>query len=164
MEALHQLAELFQQSFNKNNDTPNSVAPPRVSPTRPAPQAKVPVITPPAHNAHPNRPNIIEDNHSNQPLVLDHVNQPLGLGLPPQRKTEMPHHIPPDYTTFLRVECIHRIPVTPSPRVERPPRYQTCSYNLSPSTISSRYVDAENYIAIKEANSVTRPIVLLATL
>ena len=45
MEALHQLSKLFQQSVNKNNDTPNSVAPPRMSTTRQSPQARVPVIT-----------------------------------------------------------------------------------------------------------------------
>ena len=137
---------------------PNSVAPPWMSPTRQAPQARVPVITPPAHNAHPNSPNIIEDDHGNQPLGLDHRNQPLGLGLPPQLKTAMPHHIPPNYITSPRVERIHRQPVTPSPRVERPPRYQICSYNLQTNTISDRYVDAANYIAIKEANAVTHPI------
>ena len=80
MEALNQLAKIFQQSVNKNNDTPNSVSPPTMSPTRQAPQARVQVIAPPAHNTHPNRPNIIEDDHSNQPLGLDHGNQPLGLG------------------------------------------------------------------------------------
>ena len=70
----------------------------------------------------------------------------------------MPHHIPPNYITSPRVERIQRQPVTPSPRVERPPRYQIHSYNLRPNTISARYVDAANYIAIKEANAVTHPI------
>ena len=109
-------------------------------------------------NKHPNRPNITEDNHGNKPLGLDHGNQPLGLGLPPQRKTGRPHQIPPDSVTSPRVARIHRQPVTPSPRVEQPPGYQTRRYNLRPNTISARYVDAANYIAIKEANSVTQPI------
>ena len=154
----HQLAKLFKQSVNKINNTPNSVAPPRMSPTRQAPQARAPVITPPAHNAHPNRPNIIEDDHGNQTLGLDHGNQPLRLGLPPQQKTATPHHIPPDYITSPRVERIHHQPVTPSPRVERLPRYQTRRYNIRTNTISARYVDAANYISIKEANAATHPI------
>ena len=144
--------------MTKNNDTPNSVAPPRMSPTQQATQSRVPKIIPPAHNAHPNRPNIIEDDHGNQPLGLDHRNQPLGLGLPPQRKTERPHCIPTDSVTSPRVVRIHRQPVTPSPRVERPPRYQTRSYNLRPNTISVRYLNAANYIATEETNSVTHPI------
>ena len=158
MEALHQLAELFQQSVTKNNDTPNSVAPPRMSPTQQAPQARVPIITTPAHNVHPHRSNIIEVSHGNQPLVLDHVNQPLGLGLPPQRKTSTPHYIPPDSVLSPRVAFIHRQTVTPYPRVQRLPRYQTRSYNLRSNTISARYVYAANYMAIKEANTVTHPI------
>ena len=158
MEALHQLAELFQQSATKNNDTPNSIAPPRMSPTRQAPHVRVPITTTPAHNAHPHRPNIIDDDHGNQPLGLDHGNQPLGLGLTPQRKTASPHHIPPDSVTSSRVARIHCQTVRPSPRVERLPRYQTHRYNLRPNTISARYVDAANYTAIEEANFVTQPI------
>ena len=158
METLHQLAKLFQQAVTENNDTPNSVAPTRMSPTQKAPQTRVPIITTPAHKAHPNRPNIIEDDHGNQPLRLDHGNQPLGLVLPPQHKTARQHHILPDSVTSQRVARIHRQPVTPSPRVERPSRYQTRSYNLRPNTISARYIDAANYIEIKEANSVTHPI------
>ena len=149
MEALHQLAELFQQSVTKNNDMPNSVAPPRMSPTQQAPQARVPIIITLAHNAHPHRSNIIQD---------DHVNQHLGLGLPPQRKIASPNYIPPNSVTSPRVVRIHRQTVTPSLRVERPPRYQTRSYTLQPNTISARYINAANYIAITEANSVTHPI------
>ena len=73
MEVFHQLAELFQQSVNENNDTPNSVAPPKITPTRQEPQARVPTTTP-THDAHPHRSNIIEDDESNQPLELDHGN------------------------------------------------------------------------------------------
>ena len=70
----------------------------------------------------------------------------------------MPHHIPPDYLTSPRMEHIHLQPVTPSPRVEQSPGYQTRSYNLRPKKSSVRYVDAANYIEIKEANVVTHPI------
>ena len=126
MEALHQLAELFQQSVTKNNDTPNSVAPPRISPTQQAPQARVPIRTTPAHNAHPHRSKNIEDNHRNQPLGVNHGNQPLRLGLPPQRETSRPHYIPPDFVTSPRMARIHHQPVTPYPRVECDVSLQFC--------------------------------------
>ena len=90
MEALHQLAEIFQQAVTKNNDIPNSVVPPRMTPTRQAPQAIFPISTTSTHNAHPHLSNIIENNHGNQPLGLYHGNQPLGLVLPPQRNISMP--------------------------------------------------------------------------
>ena len=70
----------------------------------------------------------------------------------------MPHYIPPNDITSPRLERIYRQPITPSPRVERPPRYQTRSYTLRPNSISARYIDAANYIAITEANSITHPI------
>ena len=117
MEALHQLAELFQQEVTKNNNTPNSVIPPKMMPTRQEPQARVPTTTP-THDAHPHRSNIIEDDDGNQPLYLDHGHQPLGLGLPPQSNNSMSHYIPLDSVTSPRVARIHRQPVTPSPRVE----------------------------------------------
>ena len=90
MEALHQLAKRFQREVSKNDDTPNSVAPPKMTPTQQKPQARVPTTTP-THDAHPHRSNIIEDDDGNQPLELDYGNQPLGLGLPPQRNNSMPH-------------------------------------------------------------------------
>ena len=77
MKALHQLAEIFQQTVTKDNNTPTSVAPPRMSPTQEAHQTRVPIITTPTHNAHPHLPNIIKDDHGNQPLGLDHGTQPL---------------------------------------------------------------------------------------
>ena len=157
MEALHQLAKLFQQAVTKNDDTPNSVAPPKMTPTRQEPQTKVPTTTP-THYAHPHRPNIIEDNDGNQPQKLDHGNQPLGLDLPPQRNSSMPHYIPPEYVTSPRVAHIHHQPVTPSPMVEQPPRYQTRSHTCRPNSISSKYSDAANYITIVEAKSFTHPI------
>ena len=83
MEALHQLAELFQQVVTKNDNTSNSVAPPNMKQMRQDPQAKIPMATP-KQNAHPHLPNIIEDNDGNQPQKLTHKNQPLGLGIPPQ--------------------------------------------------------------------------------
>ena len=129
-----------------------------MTPTRQAPQSRVPISTTPAHNAHPHRSNIIKDDHINQPLGVNHGNQPLGLGLSPQRKTSRPHYIPPDSVTSPRVARIHHQPVTPSPKVERPPQYQTRSYTLRPNFISARYVDVANYIAIAEANYVTHPI------
>ena len=67
MEALHQLAKLFQQEVTKNDNAPNTVAPPKMTPTRREPQAKVPTTTP-THEAHPHRSNIIEDNDGNQLL------------------------------------------------------------------------------------------------
>ena len=158
MEALHQLAEIFQPAVTENNNTPNSVAPPIMSPTRQAPQARVPLSTTPAHNARPHPSNIIEDNHGNQPLGLNPGNQPLGLGLPMQGNPPTPYYIPPDSAPSPRVARIHHQPVTPSPRVELPPRYQTRSYTCRPNSISARYSDAANYIAIAEANSVTHPI------
>ena len=129
-----------------------------MSPTRQAPKARVPISTTPAYNAHPHRSNIIEGDHSNQPLGVNHGNQHLGLGLPPQRENSGPHYIPPDSVTSPRVARIHRQPVTSSPRVERLPRYQTRIYTLRPHYISARYVDAASYIKIAEANSVTHPI------
>ena len=158
MEALHQLAELFQQSVTKNNATPNAVAPQRMSPTQQSPQARVPISTTPKQNAHPHQSTIIEDNHGNQPPGLDHGTQPLGLGLPPQRKISPSNYIPPESVPSPRVARIHRQTVTPSPRVELPTRYQTQSHNCRPNSISSKYADAENYITIAEANSVTHPI------
>ena len=113
MEALHQLAELFQQAVTKNDNTHNSVAPPKMMPAR-----QDPTITP-THDAYPHHSNIIEDDDGNQPQKLDHRSQPLGLGLPPQRNNSMPHYIPPDSVTSPRVAHIHRQPVTPSPRVEK---------------------------------------------
>ena len=109
MEALHQLAELFQQAVTKSDNTPNSVAPPNITQTRQEPQAQIQTATQ-KHDAHPHCPNIIEDNNDNQPQKLAHKDQLLGLGIPPQRKTSTPHHIPPDYATSPRV--------TPSSRVE----------------------------------------------
>ena len=147
----------YSTGSNKNDNTLNSVAPSKMMPTQQEPQARFPTTTP-THDAHPHHSNIIEDNNVNQPLDLDHVNQPLGLGLPSQRDNSMPHYIPPDSVTSPRVARIHRKPVMPSPRVERPPRYQTRSHTCQPNSISSKYADAENYIAIAEANSVTHPI------
>ena len=96
------------------------------------------------------RPNIIEDDNGNQPQKLTHRNKPLGLGLPPQRNTSTTHYIPPDSATYPRV--------TPSPRVKQFPRFQTRSRTCRQNSISSKYVDAANYIAIVEAKSVTHPI------
>ena len=110
MEALHQLAKLFQQAVTKNDNTPNSVAPPNMTPTRQDTQARVPTTTP-THDAQPHRSNIIKDDDGNQPLELDHGNQPLGLGLPTQRNNSMPHYIPPDSVTSPRVARIHRQPL-----------------------------------------------------
>ena len=109
MESLHQLAELFQKEVTKNNNTSNSVAPPKMTPTRKEPQAKIPPTTP-MHDAHSYLPNIIQDDDGNQPQKLDHRNQPLGLGLPPQRNNSRPHYTPPDSATYPRV--------APSLRVE----------------------------------------------
>ena len=116
MEALHQLAKLFQQSRTTNENTSNFVALPNMTQTQQEPQAKIPTATP-KHDAHPHCPNIIEDDNGNQPQKLTHKNQPLRLGLPPQRNTSTPHYIPPDSGTSQRV--------TPSPRVKQSPRYQT---------------------------------------
>ena len=149
MEALHQLAELFQQKVTKSDNTSNSVAPPNITQTRQERQEKIQTSTP-KNDAHPHRPNIIEDNGGNQPHKLTHKNEPLGLGLPPQRNTSTPHHIPPDFATSPRV--------TSSSRVEQSPRYQTRSRTCQQNSISSEYDDAANYIAIAEANSVTHPI------
>ena len=57
---------------------------------------------------------------------------------------------PPDSATYPRV--------APSPRLAQPPRYQTQSHTRRPNPISSKYADAEKYIAIAESNSVTHPI------
>ena len=116
MKTLHQLAELFQQAVTKSDNTSNSVVPPNITQTRQEQQAKIQTATP-KHNAHPHRPNIIEGDNGNQPQKLTHENQPLGLVLPPKRNTSTPHHIPPDFATSPRV--------TPSPRVEQSPQYQT---------------------------------------
>ena len=158
MEVLHKLAEKFQQSVTKDNDTPTPVAPPRMSPTREAPQTRVPISTTPTRNAHPHLSNIIEEDHCNQPLGLDHITQPLGLDLPPQQKTSTPQYIPPNSVPSPRVARIHRQTVTSPPRVERPPKYKTRSYTRRPNSISARYDYAANYIAITEANYVTHPI------
>ena len=149
MEALHQLAELFQQAVTKSDNTPNSVAPPNITQTGQERQEKIQTATP-KHDAHPHRPNIIEDDNGNQPQKLAHENQPLGLVLPPQRNTSKPHHVLPNFATSPRV--------TPSPRVEESPRYQTRSRTRRQNFFSSKYTDAANYIAIAEANSVTHPI------
>ena len=149
MEALHQLAELFQQAVTKSDNTSNSVAPPNITQTRQEKQSKIQTATP-KHDANPHRPNIIKNNNGNQPQKLTHENQPLGLVLPTQRNTSTPHHIPPDFATSPRV--------TQSPRVEHSPRYQMQSRTRRQNSISSKYADAENYIAIAEANSVTHPI------
>ena len=114
IEALHQLAEIFQKAVTKSDTTSNSVAPPNMTQTRQEPQAKISTATP-KHDAHPHRPNIIKYDNGNQPQKLTHENQPLGLALPPQRNTSTPHHIPPDFATSPRV--------TPSPRVEESPGY-----------------------------------------
>ena len=149
MEVLHQLAELFQQAVTKSNNTPNSVAPPNMTQTRQESQTKTPLATP-KHDAHTHLPNIIEDNDGNQPQKLTHGNQLLELGLPPQHNTSTPHYIPPDSATSPRV--------TPSTRVKQLPRYQTRSRTRRQNSISSKYANAENYIAIAEANSITHPI------
>ena len=129
-----------------------------MSPTQQAPQERFPLSTTPAHNAHPHRSNIIKDDHGNQPLGLNHGNQPLGLGLPPKRNHPTLYYIPHDSAPSPRVARIHLQPDTPYPRVERPPQYQAHSYTHRPNSISARYSDAANYIAITEANSVTHPI------
>ena len=64
METLHQLSELFQQTVTKSDNTPNSVAPPNITQTRQEPQAKIQTATK-KHDAHPHRPNIIEDENGN---------------------------------------------------------------------------------------------------
>ena len=137
MEALYQPAKLFQQVVTKNDNTPNSVAPPKMMPTRQDPQARVPTTTP-THDAHPHCSNIIKDNDGNQPLYSDHRNQPQGLGSPPQSNNSMPHYIPPDSITSPRVARIHRKPDTTSTRMEQPPRYQTKSHTCRPNSISSK--------------------------
>ena len=139
MEALHQLAGLFQQAVTINNNTPNSVAPPTITQTRQALQLHIQTALQ-KHDVHPHRPNIIEDDNGNQPHKFPHEDPPLGLGQPPQRT---PHRIPPYYATSPRV--------TPSPRVEESPRYQTRSLTRQQNSISTRYSDAANYIAIAEA-------------
>ena len=149
MEALHQLAELFQQAVTKSDNTPNSIAPTNATQTRKDPQAQIQTATQ-KHDAHPDRPNVIEEDNGNQPQKLAHEDQPLGLVLPPQRNTSTPHHIPPDYATSPRV--------APYPRVEESPRYQTQSRTRQQNSISSKYANAANYIVIAEANSVTHPI------
>ena len=137
MEALHQLAELFQQAVTKSDNTPNSAAPPNITQTQQAPQAQIQTKTK-KNDAHTHRPNIIEDNNGNQPQKLAHEDQPFGLGLPPQRNTSMPHNIPPDYATSPRV--------TPFPRVVLSPQYQTRSRTRQQNSISSKYANAANYI------------------
>ena len=112
--------------MTKNDNTSNSVRPPNMTQTRQEPKAKIPTETP-KHDTHPHSPNIIEDDNRNQPQKLDHENQPLGLGLPPQRNTSTPHHIPPDSATSPRV--------APSPRVAQPPRYQTRSHARWPTSL-----------------------------
>ena len=112
MEAVHQLTEIFQQAVTKSDNTSNFVAPPNMTQTQQDPQAKIPTTTP-KHDAHQHCPNIIEVDVNNQPQKLTHENQPLGLGLPPQRNTSTPYHIPPDYATSTRV--------TPPTRVEESP-------------------------------------------
>ena len=141
MEALHQLAELFQHAVTKSDNTSNSVAPPNMTQTQQEPQAKPPTATP-KHDAHPHRPNIIKDDDGNQPQKLTHKNQPLGLGLPPQHNPSTPHDSPPDSATSPRV--------TPSPRVKQLPWYQTRSRTRRQNPISSKYADAANYISIAE--------------
>ena len=153
MEALHQLAELFQQAVTKSDNTPNSVAPPNITQTRQDPQAQIQTANQ-KQDTYPHRTNITEDDNSNQPQKLAHKDQPLGLVLPPQRNTSTPHHIPSNYATSQRA--------TPSPRVEESPRYQTHSRTHQQKSISSKYADAANYIAIAEADSVTHPITVQA--
>ena len=107
MEALHQLAKLFQQAVTKNNNTPNSVVPPTITQTRQAPQPHIQTALQ-KHDAHPHRTNIIKDDNGNQPQKFQHEDPPLGLVPPPQ---QTPHRIPPDYETSSTV--------TPSPKVEK---------------------------------------------
>ena len=135
--------------MTKIDNTSNSVTPPNITQTRQEQQAKIQTATS-KHDAHPHHPNIIEYDNGNQPHKLTHENQPLGLVLPPQRNTSTPHYIPPDSATSPRV--------TPYPRVKQSPRYQTRSRTRRQKSISSKYVNAENYIAIAEAKSVTHPI------
>ena len=112
MEALHQIAKLFQQAVTKSDNTPNSVAAPNITQMQQAPQPQI--QTPPQkHDVHPHRTNIIEEDNSNKPQKLAHAYEPLRLGIPPRRNTSTPHHIPTDFATSPRV--------TPSPRVEELP-------------------------------------------
>ena len=133
MEALHQLAELFQQAVTKSDNTSNSVAPLNITQMRQEPQAKIQTATP-KHDAHPHRPNIIKDNDGNQTQKLTHENQLLGLGLSPQHNIPTPHYIPTNSAKY--------------PRVKQSPRYQTRSRTRQQNSISSKYADAANYIAI----------------
>ena len=73
MEALHQLAELFQQAVTKSDNTSNPIPPPNIAQTLQEPKAKIQTATP-KHDAHPHRPNIIEDDDSNQPQKLTNKN------------------------------------------------------------------------------------------
>ena len=66
MEELHQLAELFQQAVKNGDNTSNSVSPPNIKQTQQEQQAKIQTATP-KHEAHPHRPNIIEDDDGSQP-------------------------------------------------------------------------------------------------
>ena len=149
MEALNQPPKRFQQAVTKSDNTPNSVAPPNIMQTRQVPQPQI-QTAPQKHDTHPHCPNIIKDNNANQPQKLAHEDQPLGLGIPPQRNSLTPHHIAIDYATSPRVK--------PSPRVEELPRYQMQSRTRQQKFISTKYADAENYIAIAGANSITHPI------
>ena len=117
--------------------------------TQQEPQEKIATVSP-KYDAHPHRLNIIEDNNVSQPQKLTHENQPSGLGIPPQRNTSTPHYISPDSSKSPRV--------TPSPRVKQSPQYQSRSRTCRKNSISSKYADAANYIAIAEANSITHPI------
>ena len=83
MEAFHQLAELFQQAVTKDNNTPNSIAPPTITQTRQASQPHIQTALQ-KHDAHPHFPNIIKDNNGNQPQKFQHEDPPLGLGPLPQ--------------------------------------------------------------------------------
>ena len=77
MEALHQVPKLFQQAVTKNDNTPNSVAPPTIKKTQQAPQPHIQTALQ-KHDAHPHCPNIIEDDNGNQPQKLLHEYPPLG--------------------------------------------------------------------------------------
>ena len=92
--------------YSISDNTSNSVAPPNITQTQQDPQAKIQTATP-KHDAHPHCPNIIKDDDGNQPHKLTHKNQPLGLGLLPQRNNSTLHHIPPDFATSPRV-TLHR--------------------------------------------------------
>ena len=158
MEGLHQLAKMFHQKSNRRQRQAylcriyKNVSTARSTPNK----------SPNKHDSNTQRAPAFPKHHRGRPRQstsrIGPQNSTVRIRFTSAMQNFNVAYIPPDSVPSPRLARIHRRTVTPYPKVERPPRYQSFRFSRICVLISARYADAANYIAIAEANSVTQPI------